>query len=152
MKRGRFLFPKTKTKTGCNMLNRGFLVLSLSKDNPHEPSCPFYFSRVQVQGQGRGGRGEGVGEGGDKGKMIKDANARAGGWRQGWGQPGGPVPQRPPRQQGRLHHRASVRAVVGNKLISLPNNREEHPRSASSQGLAPVEESKLVPFYFAISP
>ena len=41
--------------------------------------------------------------------------------------------------------------LCSSEIIFLSPTREEHPRSASSQGLAPVEESKLVPFYFGIS-
>ena len=32
------------------------------------------------------------------------------------------------------------------EVVKMVSHREEHPRSASSQGLAPVEESKLVHF------
>ena len=61
-------------------------------------------------------------------------------------EPSGAVPQRAPRQQDRLHHWPTVTLRTLQQQPYLLHSREEHPRSASSQGLAPVEESKLVHF------
>ena len=63
-----------------------------------------------------------------------------------WWEPSGAVPQRAPRQQDRLHHWPTVTLRTLQQQPYLLHSREEHPRSASSQGLAPVEESKLVHF------
>ena len=83
-----------------------------------------------------------------RGRAGCATGAAANGWHAGerrW-EPSGAVPQRAPRQQDRLHHWPTVTLRTLQQQPYLLHSREEHPRSASSQGLAPVEESKLVHF------
>ena len=133
-----------------------FKVLSRGLD--HAPACLFYYILVSryrdrdVEDEAR----ELVKEVG-KGKIIiitlieqvgsDEKKLWLPGGRGGrrW-EPSGAVPQRAPRQQDRLHHWPTVTLRTLQQQPYLLHSREEHPRSASSQGLAPVEESKLVHF------